>query len=182
MGESLFQRKTAAKPKSDSPYDLIEHEIEHLKKGTTARHGNKPRKSMSLWLVVLGACGLAWLYLQDPIEHSWYKGDAIKAYLYLHNYGAGNDASQLAGSGIFTADEVTTLDLSHGAYQDYFATPAAAAKKAQDIISYLASVKLLHAGRYEQLDPVGRMRYLLFIRTGLILPTSWAFLDPSVTD
>jgi hypothetical protein len=130
---------------------------------------------------VIGACGFAWLYLMDPIEHSWYKAEAIKAYLYLHNYGAGNEATELAGSGILDAEEVTLLNQQRGSYQDYYATPQAAAKEATVIVSYLTSVKLLHAGRYEQLDPVGRMRYLLFIRTGLVLPTAWAFLDPVVS-
>ena len=44
----------------------------------------------------------------------------------------------------------------------------------------MTAVHLLHAGKYEQLDPVGRMRYLLFIRTGIVLPTQWSFLNPSV--
>jgi hypothetical protein len=182
MGDSLFQRKPAGKPTSTSPYDLIQHEITHLKKGTTARHGNKPRKKMSLWLVALGACGLAWLYLMDPIEHAWYKGEAVKTYVYLHNYGVGKEADQLAGSGILAPEEVAELDQRHGSFQDYYATPKAAAQAATTIVSYMASVKLLHSGRYEQLGPVGRMRYLLFIRTGLFLPTSWDFLDPSVNE
>ena len=72
------------------------------------------------------------------------------------------------------------LNQQHGSYQDYYSTPQAAASEAVTIVNYLNSVKLLHASRYEQLDPLGRMRYLLFIRTGLFLPTSWSFLDPSV--
>ena len=43
----------------------------------------------------------------------------------------------------------------------------------------MTNVQLLHAGKYQQLDPVGRMRYLIFIRTGIVLPTQWDFLDPS---
>lgn len=46
----------------------------------------------------------------------------------------------------------------------------------------MTNLQLLHAGKYLQLDPVGRMRYLFFIRTGIVLPTDWTFLDPSVGD
>lgn len=178
MGESLFRRKTTGPPRQLSPHELIEHEITHLKKGTSSRY-HKPQKR-SLWLVVLAALGLAWLYLMDPILHAWYKGEAIRDYLYLHNYGAGNEATELAASGILSPEEIHTLDERHGLYQDYYATPKAAADDADSIISYLDSVKQLHRGRYEELDPVGRMRYLLFIRTGLVLPTRWDFLDPGV--
>ncbi len=46
----------------------------------------------------------------------------------------------------------------------------------------MANVKLLHAGKYQTLDPVGRARYLLFIKTGIFLPTEWSFLDPTVSE
>ena len=180
MAESLFHRKVVAKSAAPEPYELIEPEIVHLKKGYSVRHGEKGNKRMPLWIVVLGACGLGWLYLMDPIEHSWYKSEAIKDYLYLHNYGAGKEADELATSGILSVDEITLLNQQHGSYQDNYSTPKDAAEAAATILSYLESVKLLHAGRYEQLDPVGRMRYLLFIRTGLFLPTAWDFLDPTV--
>ena len=182
MAESLFHRKSPPKAGPPTPYDLIEAEVVHLKKGKgySVRYGPKPQKK-SLWLTVLGACGLAFLYLQDPMMHAWYKGDAIKAYLYLHNYGAGNEANQLAGCGILRPEEIATLNQQHGSYQDYYPTPASAAKEAMTIVSYTVSVKLLHSGRYEELDPLGRMRYLLFIRTGLVLPTQWDFLDPTVS-
>jgi hypothetical protein len=181
MAESLFQRKAPAKREPASPYDLIEGEIVHLKKGVSVRYGTQPQKRTPLWMVVLGFCGLIYLYLLDPIEHAWYKSEAIKAYLYLHSYGAGKEADQLAGSGILSTDEVNLLNQQHGSYQDYYATPQAAASEATTIVTYLTSVKLLHAGRYEDLDPLGRMRYLFFIRTGLFLPTSWDFLDPAVS-
>jgi len=180
MGESLFQRKATDRPEPPTPYELIEPEIVHLKKGYSVRYGDRGQRKPPLWVMVLGLCGLLWLYLMDPIEHSWYKSEAVKAYLYLHNYGAGKEADQLAGSGILTPDEINLLNEQHGSYQDYYATPQAASNEALTIVNYLDSVKLLHAGRYQQLDPLGRMRYLLFIRTGLYLPTSWSALDPAV--
>jgi hypothetical protein len=180
MASSLFQKKTPANPEPPTSYELIEPEIVHLKKGYSIRYGPKPRKKMSLWVVFLGFCGLAYLYLMDPILHAWYRGEAIKAYVYLHNYGAGNDAAELASTGILNPDEITVLDRRQGSFQDYYPSPQIAARHAQDVIAYMSEVKELHAGRYQELDPVGRMRYLLFIRTGLILPTSWTFLDPTV--
>jgi hypothetical protein len=182
MGESLFQRKTGDKPATLSPYDLIEREIDHLKHRPSVRYGTKSKRRMSAWLLVLAACGLGWLYLMDPFEHAWYKYEAISSYLYLHNYGTGKDADELAAAGILQPEEVTLLNRRHGSYQDTYASPGTAAATAQAIIAYMHSVKQLHAGAYANLDPVGRLRYVLFIRPGLFLPTSWDCLDPAVND
>jgi hypothetical protein len=116
----------------------------------------------------------------DPFLHAWYKGEAIRTYLYLHNYGAGLLADSLTASQILSPEEVRVLNRRQGSFQDYYATPEAADHEAETIINYMTALHLLHDGKYEQLDPVGRMRYLLFIRTGIILPTEWSFLDPSV--
>jgi len=182
MGDSLFQRKPPAKKAATSPYDLIAGEIEHLKNRPLARYGTQPRRRMSLWLVTVAGCALAWLYLMDPILHSWYRGEAISDYLYLHNYGTGKDADELAASGILRPDEIVTLNRQHGSYQDSYATPQAAARQAQTIIAYVASVRQLHAGAYGNLDTLGRVRYSLFIRPGLYVPTSWDWLDPHIRE
>ena len=55
-------------------------------------------------------------------------------------------------------------------------------QQANEIIQYQTNVQLLHSGKYQKLDPVARMRYLLFVRTNLLLPISWDFLDPAVSD
>jgi hypothetical protein len=179
MAKSLFQKATAEKAPS-SPYDKIESEIAHLKKGTSVRHGNKPRPRTPPWLVLLALFTLAWLYLMDPPMHAWYKGEAVHTVLYLHNYSAGPLADRLIATQILAPDEIETLNRRTGAFQGYYASPEAANKEATKIIDYMDGVRLLHAGKYEKLDPLGRMRYLLFIRTGLILPTRWDFLDPGV--
>jgi len=180
MGEPLFQRKTETAPAPITPHDLIEKEVAHLKKGTTARYGDQPARKMSSWLIVLAVGALLWLYLMDPIEHAWYKGEAMHTYRYLHNYGAGKDFSELAASGILKPEELHQLDLSTQTDKDYYDTPATAARTAQTIIAYMASVKQLHAGTYANLDALGRVRYTLFVRFGIIPPTAWNFLDPSV--
>ena len=182
MAKSLFQKKTPAQDPAANPYELIEPEIVHLKKGYSIRHGPKGKGSSRLWLVVIGFCGLTWLYLMDPVLHAWYKGEAAKNYLYLHNYGAGPLGEDLVKCGILTFDEVDVLNRRHGSFQDYYPSPQAADEEAQTIIDYMQSVRDLHEGRYLSLSPIERMRYLLFVRTGLILPTYWNFLDPDVKD
>jgi hypothetical protein len=179
MAKSLFQRNTPEKS-PPTPRDLIAPEVAHLKRATSVRYGPKGKAKRPLWLVVLAFCGLAWLYLMDPIMHSWYKGEAVRTYLYLHNFGAGPMAGQLVASQILSTEEVTVLNHRTGAFQDYYSSPEAANREAQTIINYMANVRMLHSGNYEELDPVGRMRYLLFIWPGIVVPTQWDFLDPAV--
>jgi hypothetical protein len=179
MEKSLFHKATPKGP-SSTPYELIEPEIVHLKKGYSIRHGPRAKPKMPPWLLILACCGLAWLYLMDPVLHAWYKGEAVRTYLYLHNYGTGPLADDLIATRIISTDEVEVLNHRHGSFQDYFASPETANRQAQAIIDYVTALHLLHDGKYQQLDPVGRMRYLLFIRPGLVLPTQWSVLDPSV--
>jgi hypothetical protein len=182
MAESLFHRDSPEKraPAKLNPHELIEPEVVHLKKGYSIRHGAKPKPTTPGWLVFLAFCGLAWLYLMDPPYHAWYKGEAVKTYLYLHNYGSTELANSLAATGIFRDDELTTLNNRTGAFQNYYPSADVANKSAEKIIDYMNNVKHLHEGRYQDLDPVGRMRCLLFVRTGIYLPTQWDFLDPTV--
>jgi hypothetical protein len=180
MAKSLFQKKYPEGPSPPTPYELIEPEIVHLKKGYSIRHGPRAKPRTPPWLLVLAFCGLAWLYLMDPILHSWYKGEAIRSYLYLHNYDTGPLANELAASQILAPDEIAVLNHRQGSFQDYYASLDDAKNQAKVIIKYMTDVSLLHSGRYQKLGPIERMRYLLFIRTGLILPTDWSFLDPSV--
>jgi hypothetical protein len=181
MAKSLFHKKNPEKP-SPTPHELIEPEVAHLTKGQSVRHGPRAKPKTPPWFFILAFCGLAWLYLIDPFLHAWYKGEAVRAYLYLHNYGSGPLADQLIATQIFSPDEIDILNHRHGAFQDYYVSPLAANHKAQTIINYMTAVHLLHAGKYQQLNLVGRMRYLLFIRTGIPLPTEWDFLDPSVEE
>jgi hypothetical protein len=181
MDKSPFHKATPKGP-SPTPYELIEPEIVHLKKGYSIRYGLRAKPKTPLWLLLLAFCGLGWLYLMDPVLHAWYKGEAVRTYLYLHNYGAGPLADNLIATRILSADEVDVLNHRQGSFRDYYVSPEAANLKATAIIDYMTALRLLHAGKYQQLDPVGRMRYLLFIRPGIVLPTDWSVLDPSVED
>jgi hypothetical protein len=178
---SLFH-KGIPKSVAPTPYELIEPEIVHLKKGYSIRYGKKTERRAPPWLMVVAFLGLAWLYLMDPAMHAWYKGEAMRTYVYLHNYGSAKLAQELVASRILTTDEATMLDHQLGSFQDYYSTPQAAIDSADTIIKYQNGVQLLHAGKYAKLDPVGRMRYLLFVKTNLLLPISWDWLDPSVSE
>jgi hypothetical protein len=182
MANSLFHKESPEEKPANrkSSIDLIEKEIGHLKKGRSVRHGSKVSGSPP-WLIVIALCGLAWLYLMDPFYHAWYKGEAIRAYLYLHTYGAGPEVGSLVSSQILSQGEITLLNQRSGSFRDYYKSPDAAARKSDAIVAYMNEVNLLHEGKYQPLDPVGRMRCLLFVRTGLILPREWAFLDPNVS-
>ena len=179
MEKSLFHKDTPRGP-APTPHELIEPEIDHLKKSSSVRHGPGAKKKRSPWLIILALCGLGWLYLMDPFLHAWYKGEAIRTYLYLHSYGAGPLANDLIATRIFSTYEIEALNRRQGSFQDYYASPEAANRQAQAIINYTTALRLLHAGKYQQLDPVGRTRYLLFIRTGIVPPTEWDFLEPSM--
>jgi hypothetical protein len=179
MAKSIFH-KPVPKPSPPTPYELIEPEIVHLKKGYSIRHGEKHPRRSPPWLLVIGFVWLVWLYIMDPVMHAWYKGEAVRTYLYLRNYGAGTEIKSLVATQILNPDEIATLNARSGSFQDYYSTPQVAADQATTISNYMKNVAELHAGKYQQLDPIGRMRYLLFIRTNLYLPVSWSFLDPSV--
>jgi hypothetical protein len=181
MGKSLFQKNSPEKS-TPSPYDLIGPEIDHLKKGTSVRYGSKKTSSTPAWAMVIGFIGLAYLYFLDPVVHAWYLGDAVNAYLYLHNFGTTAQTNKLVASGIFTPEEVNVLNRRTGEFNTLYPSPSAANEQSEEIITYMANVHLLHEGKYESLDPIGRMRYLLFIKTGIYLPTEFKFLDPAISE
>jgi hypothetical protein len=178
---SLFSKDPSEKPPV-SPYaaERIEHEIAHLRKGSSVRDPKQARRSLAAWLLVLFVLGLLWLFFMDPILHGFKRGEAIRTYLYLHGFGSEQKARALLATGIFTEPEIEQLNRRQGAFQDYFSSPAAAERKSDAIVDYLNGVTNLHASRYEKLDPVGKIRYQLFVRWGLMPPTDWSAFDPSI--
>ena len=178
MAKSLFQKDNTRGP-APSPRELIQPEIDHLKKGYSIRHAPGAKRKTSPWLVILALGALGWLYLMDPILHAWYKGEAIQTYLYLHDFGAGPQLVDLIATGILAPSEIEILNRRQGSFRNYYASPEAANREARAIIHYVTALRLLHAGKYEQLGPVCKLRYFLFIRTGLTPPMEWNMLDPS---
>ena len=181
MSTSLFQRRqveTATQP--PTPHELIHKEVAHLKKGKSSRYGDKPVRRASTWALVSVICAVIWLYVMDPVLHAWYKGDAIRTYVYLHYFGTNEQAAELASTGILRPDEIVELDRNLETYKEDFASLRDAEISAKKIIQYMNSVKKLHAGKYEKLDFIGTVRYDLFIRNGIETPTEWNSLDPVV--
>jgi len=178
---SLFDKNKPDGRRARTPEELIEKEVRHLRKGQSTRHHNLSPSRTATWLLVLVIGALIWLYVMDPITYAWYKGEGVRTYLYLHSFGSGKLEQQLLLSGIFSSDEIEALKHRQGgAYQDYYATPQDAERQAKTIITHMENVRLLHEGKYQQLHWIGKLRYALFIRLGIPVPTQWSFLNPTI--
>jgi hypothetical protein len=116
----------------------------------------------------------------DAIFFSYDRGDAINVYLYLHNYGNDSKANAMADSGLLTPDEVKQLNARQGSFQDYFKGTAAAEARAAELTAYMRQVDALHHGQYEQLSLLNKLRYFLFVKTGLTPPIRWDVLNSSI--
>jgi hypothetical protein len=160
--------------------ELIEKEIGHLKKRQSVRHANESKRGRAKMLIAAAVFGLLWLYFMDPFLFSYNRGDAIRVYLYLHNYGADKKAQAVANSGLLTPYEVAQLNRRLGSFQDYFNGTAPAQKKADQLIAYMNQVHALHQRQYDSLSLVNKVRYFLFMETGLIPPTHWDGLNSSI--
>jgi hypothetical protein len=166
-----------------SPFsrDLIEKEIVHLKKGRSTRQAKEERRGRmggSVFLIVVVLFGL---YALDPILFSYNRGEAIRVYLYLHNYGDDRQAEAVGACGLLLPGEVRELNKRQGAFQDYFNGTGAAEKQAAGLIRYMDGVRALHENRYDALTPLNKLRYVLFVKTGLTPPIRWDFLNSSVS-
>ncbi|HUB68347.1 MAG TPA: hypothetical protein VL981_12755 [Candidatus Methylacidiphilales bacterium] len=181
MSSSIFGKDPAKQPVPD-PFarERIEKEIEHLKKPQSTRYGANQKMSLGIFTCCLGVFILLGLFLMDPFKYAWYRGDAIEDYLYLHNYDSDQKANALVATGILSPDDATILNRRQGSFQDYFASPAAAEQKAEDIIAFMKGLSELRNGPYTELDTLGKIRYNLFCRWGLIPPSSWTILNPKV--
>jgi hypothetical protein len=169
----------AARPDPFSP-DLIAKEITHLKKGRSVRQAQDSRRSkwrIFLFVVVVALLGL---YGMDPMLFSYDRGDAIQVYLYLHNYGNDHEADTMVACGLLTPGEAHQLRLRQGSFQDYFDGTKAAEEKAAALVRYMNGVHDLHQYRYAALTPLNKLRYILFMKTGLTPPISWNALNSSI--
>jgi hypothetical protein len=179
--ESLFEKDPAERAPL-TPYEQIQAEITHLQKKTSVREQTASRNKMAITFTVLVFCTLIGLYIMDPFFYALHKTEAIRTYLYLHNYDSGSQVDALIASHIFSEDEIAALNRQQGSFQDYYASPAEAEREAKTIVSYIQGLHDLRAGQYDQLDPIGKVRFVLFIRSGLEPPTSWKFLNPTIAE
>jgi len=159
---------------------LIDKEIDHLKKRQGVRNAQEAKRGWSKMLVAAAVLAVIWLYLMDVFLFSWNRGDAIRVYLYLHNYGDDQKASAVANSGLLTPYEVATLNKRQGSFQDYYNGTGPAEKRAGELIAYMDQVRALHERHYDSLSLVNKVRYGLFMETGLIPPTHWDGLNSSI--
>lgn len=180
---TIFDKDPSDRPAAP-PYarERIEQEIAHLKKPQSTRHAADERRSLGIFVSFLIVSAIVGLYVMDPFLYSWYKGDAIKAYLYLHNYDDDQKARNIAATGILTDSDVEILNHRQGSFQDYYTTRQDAEKDANSVISFMNGLSKLRGGRYDDLDPLSKVRYNLFCRWHLIPPTEWPALNPQIKD
>lgn len=176
---SLFSKDPTARAPLTA-YERIAPEISHLRKGSSVRHRPGAAGKGSAFFIVTVICVLLGLYFMDPFLYALRKYEAVRTYLYLHNCGTESQTRALIASQIFSEGEIAVLNRRQGSFQDYFSSPTQAAAQADSIENYMNGLRDLHAGNYQQLDFLGKVRYQLFIRTGVPLPTSWSSLNPSV--
>lgn len=178
---SLFSKDPTARA-ALPPYSFerIEREIAHLRKSGSVRGKSGERPTTARLVTSIALCTLFWLYFMDPFLYAYHKGDAIRTYLYLHHYGSNQKVQVLLSTGIFSNSEVDALNHREGSFQDYYAGPSQANQSADSIVDYMNGLYYLRMGQYDHLDPIGKLRYLLFFRTGLTPPTNWAGLTPVV--
>ncbi|MCE0499131.1 MAG: hypothetical protein LV481_14415 [Methylacidiphilales bacterium] len=183
MASSIFDKDPSKQPvPSAYARERIEKEIAHLQKARSTRHRTDERHTLGFIVVCVILLAIAGLYFMDPIIYSWDKGDAMQAYLYLHNCGSDQKARALVATGILTQAEVEILNRRHGSFQDYYASPQAAQKTADSIINFMNGLSTQRDGPYDSLDILGKIRFNLFCRWGLIPPTEWPSLNPVVKE
>jgi hypothetical protein len=175
--ESIFRKVPT--PRAPTVYDRIGPEIKHLLKGASVRDAHS-RSRAGAWAASIAVAILLWLFFMDPFLYSFHKSAAMRAYVYLHNYNSASATDGLIASGMFTKDEILTLNERHGSFQSYFSSPTDAEQGAANAVAFMNGLHALHFGQYAQLDPIGKIRYLLFVRMGIYPPMVWSGLNPAV--
>jgi hypothetical protein len=183
MSSSIFGKDPSKQP-APHPFarERIEKEIAHLQNPQSTRRGPNERMTQGISFSCVILLAVAGLYLMDPFLYAWYKGDAIQAYLYLHNCDSEQKAQAIVATGILTEGDVDILNHRNGSFQDYYSSPQDAERAADTIISFMNGLSKLHTGAYDNLDTLGKIRYNLFCRWGLIPPSEWAMLNPAIKD
>ena len=177
--ESIFHKAPVAR--AATVYDRIGPEIAHLKKGTSVRQRVEARNTKAAWAATIAIFILLGLFFMDPFLYAMHKSSAIKAYIYLHTYGSDAAVKSLANSRMFTAEELHTMNGRHGSFQSYFTSPNDAQATADSAVDFMNTVRnLRYGGDYTALDPVSKLRYMLFVRLGLFPPITWSGLNPTI--
>ena len=141
---------------------------------------DRTRERKAGWMAGLLVVVLSGLYFLDLPLHAYFRGEAVRDYLYLHHYGSDRKATELVDTGVFRAGELELLNHRAGSFQSYYAGPLEASRAADTIIGYLRGVDALQRGDYDKLDLVNKIRYQLFVRFGFLPPTHWSRIDPAI--
>ena len=176
--QSIFTKGVTARVAT--VYDQIGPEIQHLQRGNSVRDGSMSGSKAGAWAASIALFLLLTLFFMDPFLFAMHKSSAIRAYIYLHNYGSAASTEALVSSGIFSHADVNEMNDKRGSYQDYFASAMDAEKTAASAVSFMSGMHDLRYAQPETLDPIGKLRYMLFVRIGLYPPTIWSGLNPSV--
>jgi hypothetical protein len=176
--ESIFHKAPVAR--AATVYDRIGPEISHLQKGNSVRDRAEARNKKGTLIASIAILILLGLFFMDPFLFAMHKSNAIKAYIYLHNYGSNSSTQALAASHMFSADELQTMNNRHGSFQSLFTSPADAQAAADSAANFMNEAHHLRYGDYDTLDPIGKLRYMLFIRIGLHPPIIWQGLNPTL--
>ncbi len=176
--DSLFHREPVARPLTI--YERLAPEIEHLQKSASTRYGKGKSGGLTSWVIVLAISAVLGLFFMDPFLYALHRSEAIRTYLYLHSYDTDVTVQPLIASHILSKSEIGELDKKDGSFQNYFSSRQEAEEKAAAIVSYMNGLQMLRSGSYESLDPIGKLRYFLFVRSGIIPPVSWSSLNPTV--
>jgi len=183
MASSIFDKDPSKQPVPPAfARERIEKEIAHLKKPQSTRYGPNVRNTYGIFTSCLILFAFIGLYVMDPFFYSWYKDEAIQAYLYLHNCDSDQKAQALAATGILNQEEVQILNHRTGSFLDYYASHQDAEKTADSIVSFMNGLSQLRTGSYDDLDFLGKIRYNLFCRWGIIPPREWPVINPVIKD
>ncbi len=176
---SIFTKDTS-RTRPPTNLEKIEKEISHLQGGSVRKKPGETSKRFATWVFVSVVGALLGLYFMDPFVYAMRKSNAISIYLYLNNHEAGDATKALIATHIFNKDEIAALNRRQGSYQAYFASPSDAKAAEAAVIAYMKGVNDLHGDHYDALDDLNKVRYRLFIETGLNPPKTWSMLNPSV--
>jgi hypothetical protein len=177
---SIFNRDPSLRPEYPPlSYEAIKPEIAHLPKKADSWRLS-PHIVAVRFLGTTLFIALVVLYLMDPFLYSMHKSRAMRAYLFLRNYGDPAVVQALADCGIFIPGEIATLQYKKGDFSHYYANSAQAERIAWEVIDYMRDLKAMKSGNLAQASTVAKIRFHLFDQWGFTPPRQWQSLNPDV--
>ncbi|MEM1058424.1 MAG: hypothetical protein AAGK14_04180 [Verrucomicrobiota bacterium] len=177
---SVFEKARQANAVELFTYEGIQNEVKN-----SARTKVKPNPLYTLVRVtgvVLFGTLLA-LFFLDPFIYPIQKTKAMRSIVYLNLYGDPADVQRLAASSLLDDQDVEALMVKDGDYRAFFPGGTAEAREVgASALAYMEEVKAMHEGNVDALTIYNRIRYYLFVPTGLRPPKYWTSLNPDASD